>query len=78
MITKKRAIAKSLSYRLVCSTETFFVSYAVARLVISPSKTAGIIAGALFCIKLVTYYLHERLWCKIKWGLELDKLKNIG
>jgi len=73
MITRKRAIAKSLSYRLVCSTETFLVSYAVACLALNPSKTAGIIAGALFCIKLVTYYLHERLWCKVKWGLEINK-----
>jgi len=58
----KKTILKSLTYRLVCSTETFLVSFGVAQLMVEPTKQAGIVTGLLFCIKLVTYCIHEKFW----------------
>lgn len=69
MITRARSIVKSLSYRVVCSTETFLASFTLAHFIYEPSQLAGILTTFLFCLKLFTYYLHERVWNKIKWGI---------
>jgi len=58
----KRTILKSITYRLICSTETLFISFGVARLMIEPSKQAWAITGILFCLKMVTYCVHEKVW----------------
>lgn len=68
MSTKKRAILKSLTYRIICTTETFLVTFAVAWCIVSPSRIAAITTGILLFIKILTYYAHERVWEKINWG----------
>jgi uncharacterized membrane protein len=66
METNIRSIVKSLSYRIFGSIVTFLISYMITgKIVISAS-----IGGADFISKIVLYYLHERSWSKIKWGLK--------
>lgn len=60
----KRSLAKALTYRFICTTETFIVSW-----IITGSMTAGgLISAILFFIKIGTYFAHERLWETVKWG----------
>ena len=59
----KRSLAKALTYRVICTLETFTVSW----LIIGDLTTGGIITTTLFFIKILTYFGHERVWETIKW-----------
>jgi len=67
-ISKKRSLTKTLTYRVICTTETYLTILAVAWFIGDPSKIAAIAAGILLFTKIGTYYFHERVWAKIKWG----------
>ena len=63
-VSRKRSIAKSLTYRVVCTTETFLFAWLLTGRV----WVASGLAGALLLIKTVTFYLHERAWDRTDWG----------
>jgi uncharacterized membrane protein len=66
MVSYKRHIAKTISYRIVSSGVGFLFMYIA---------TGSYKVGALFSIaeliyKPIQYYIHERVWYKyIKFGL---------
>lgn len=61
----RRSIAKSVTWRSMASLDTFLVSFIITgRIVI-----AGSIAGAEILTKLALYYLHERVWAVVPYGL---------
>jgi uncharacterized membrane protein len=72
-VSKKRHLAKTISYRLV-STLVGFTIMLVA--------TGSVKIGAAFGIaellyKPIQYYIHERVWYKyINFGLEKDEKKH--
>ena len=54
----KRHIAKSISWRIVGTLDTFFLSY-----LLTGSFAFGLSISCVdFFSKLINYYLHERLW----------------
>jgi uncharacterized membrane protein len=62
--TRKRSIAKTISWRALGSLDTMLLGY-----IFTGSLTlAGSIASAEVLTKVVLYYLHERGWAHIKWG----------
>jgi uncharacterized membrane protein len=62
--SKKRSIAKTISWRVLGSLDTMLLGY-----IFTGSITlAGSIASAEVLTKVVLYYLHERGWAHIKWG----------
>jgi uncharacterized membrane protein len=61
-----RSIAKALSWRALGSIDTFVLSFIIT----GNFVWAGSIASAEVVTKMVLYYLHERGWSHIKWGLE--------
>ena len=63
-ITRRRSIAKSISWRMVGSLDTFVLGYVVT----GEPKVGAIIAGAEVITKMALYYVHERAWAHIKWG----------
>ena len=69
MVTKKRHIAKALTWRLIGSILTSITIYFVSG-DINISLGAGI---ADSIIKIFAYYCHERLWYQTKWGVDNDK-----
>jgi uncharacterized membrane protein len=69
-ISKRRSLIKALLYRIVCTTETYIAIYIVAWFIHDPNKIAAIAAGVLFFVKILSYYLYERLWSKIEWGIK--------
>jgi uncharacterized membrane protein len=60
----QRSILKALSWRMVATATTMIIIYYV-----SGSLDWALIGGAFdIILKLVLYYLHERLWTNIQWG----------
>ena len=65
-------MAKALSWRVVASVITFLLVYAFTGTLL---LSVGV--GAFdFVVKLVLYYLHERLWGGIGWGLTEAPVKE--
>jgi len=64
MSSKKRAIAKSVTWRITASITTMIIVYFMTGSLILVASI-----GALeILLKMLVYYAHERSWDKIKWG----------
>ncbi len=64
METKRRSLAKALSWRLFATMIT-----ATVALIITGKITVALEIGALdTSVKLLVYYGHERLWLHIPYG----------
>jgi uncharacterized membrane protein len=62
--TQARSIAKAISYRLLGSSVTGLIFFALTG---KGSLSVG--AGALdMCVKIFAYFVHERLWNHIGFG----------
>lgn len=59
-----RSLVKTISWRITGSGATFTISYIVSG--------NFIIAGSIAVVQLISntilYFIHERIWNKIKWG----------
>jgi uncharacterized membrane protein len=69
----QRSILKTITYRVFASgamfVAIFIYSHEYQSLSIAESiGNAGFIAVVEFLIKLVIYYIHERIWSGIRWG----------
>jgi len=62
---RSRALAKTLVYRTLMVLITVLVALLVTG-DLAAALNIGLIANA---IKTVTYYLHERAWDRISWGV---------
>lgn len=62
-----RSIIKGISWRIIATIDTVFVVYIVTYFLLDkPSIESAIKIGAAeFLIKLVIYYIHERIWLKV-------------
>jgi uncharacterized membrane protein len=69
-VSKKRHVAKTISYRVISTAIGFGVVWAV-----SGSLKVGTAFGiAELVYKPIQYYIHERVWYKwIKYGLTSKK-----
>ena len=64
MESHARSIAKAVSYRVLGSASTVLILYALSR-----DIPMSLGAGALdTVVKIVMYFLHERLWARISFG----------
>ena len=63
---KIRSLVKTLSWRTIATTDTILIAR-----IITGSWTVGFgIAGIEGVTKMVLYYIHERGWSTLDWGLE--------
>ena len=63
---KKRSLVKTLTWRVLATTDTIIIAR-----IITGSWTVGFgIASIEVVTKMVLYYLHERGWAALDWGLE--------
>lgn len=63
--TKKRTITRMVTYRITAWLFTILWTYMFTGNI---SNATGF-ATALHILLSIDYYIHERLWLKIKWGL---------
>jgi len=64
--TRQRTLARMLTYRLTAWLFTIFWTY----LFTGDISSATGFATALHIALSIDYYIHERVWLKIKWGLK--------
>lgn len=64
MNSKKRSLAKTITYRLISSGIGFLVVWALSGNV----KASAMFSIAELIYKPLQYYIHERVWQRIKWG----------
>jgi uncharacterized membrane protein len=57
-----RAVWKTLTWRVVGSTSTFLISYIVT----GQAFIATSIAVAQMIANTILYYIHERIWDRVK------------
>ena len=65
--SKKRSLAKTITWRVIATTDTFILAW----LFTSDEVIAASIAGLEVVTKLILYYVHERGWSALEWGQEL-------
>ena len=67
MVSYKRHIAKTISWRIIGTVDTIILSG-----IITGSWTTGLAIGGVEVItKMILYFLHERAWYKFsKFGLK--------
>ncbi len=68
-VQRKRHIVKAITWRIIASFTTFFIAWGV---------TGDIKAGLTFgiidvVVKFVLYYLHERVWYRSKFGVDINE-----
>lgn len=61
---KKRSIAKTVSWRIIASVTTGLIAFFFTQQFL---LSVGI-GSAEGIIKLIIFYIHERVWNKITWG----------
>jgi uncharacterized membrane protein len=62
--TQSRSLAKTVSWRITGTIDTFIIS----AIVTGKFTVAGSIAVTELFTKVLLYYYHERIWAKISWG----------
>jgi len=70
MVSYKRHIAKTISWRIIGTLDTILLSW-----IITGSWKLGLSIGGVEVItKMILYFFHERLWYKFsKFGLKTNK-----
>lgn len=70
MVSYKRHILKTITWRIVGTIDTMILS----ALITGSIKVGMAIGGVEVITKMVLYYLHERVWYKYSdFGLEKNK-----
>lgn len=62
-----RTIVKSISWRAIATLDTIIIAW----LVTGKIKFALSIGGIEVVTKMVIYYIHERIWNRIKFGRKI-------
>jgi len=69
---KIRSLAKGFSWRIIATLTTFFLAIVVFHEDPNVLMKAGTVAALEFLLKLIIYYLHERAWLSVKWGINKE------
>lgn len=66
MVERKRHLAKAITYRVFGSTATAVIAY-VATGHAGIGAAVGVVDSL---VKIGGYYIHERIWYRIRWGVK--------
>lgn len=69
IVSVKRHIAKTITWRVVASATTFLLALAFFGNDAAAVQKASGIAAAETVIKMLLYYGHERAWYRLSWGV---------
>lgn len=66
LITYKRHVMKTITWRLIGTIDTIIIGW-----IISGDPFIGLKIGSIEVItKMILYFLHERIWYKMKFGIK--------
>lgn len=63
---RRRHFMKAVTYRSTATALTMLLAY----LATGDFMVALMVAPADFVLKLLLFYLHERVWSRVKWGIK--------
>lgn len=66
METKKRTLAKTLTFRIFATVTTMLIVYLLTK---NLAVMSAVGAFEIFSKSLI-YYVHERTWDNISWGIK--------
>lgn len=66
--THGRSLTKGVSWRAVGTLDTMFIAYVITGVPLN----AVTIGGFEVFTKVALFYLHERIWGKVRWGRIMD------
>jgi uncharacterized membrane protein len=66
MENARRSLVKAISWRIVGTVDTFVLTFIVTGKLV----WAASVSALELCTKVLLFWLHERIWNKIKWGRE--------
>ena len=69
IVSKNRHILKTITWRIIASTDTLLIGWALT----GSWKVGSSIASIEILTKLILYYFHERLWYNTKFLTENEK-----
>lgn len=73
-----RSLLKGISWRVIATTDTVLVALLITCLFGQCSlENALKIGAAEFLLKLIVYYVHERIWQRFQNGVNVSKLQTI-
>ena len=68
-VDRKRHILKTITWRIIGTIDTIVIGW-----LISGNYKIGLSIGGIEVVsKMILYYLHERAWYKIDFGVKRDK-----
>ena len=74
IVSKKRHLAKTISYRLIST----LVGFSVMLVATGSIKVGAAFGIAELLYKPIQYYIHERIWYKyVNYGLEKGEKKHL-
>ena len=83
-LSRKRHIAKTITWRIVGSIDTWVIGYIIIKYFSEGEQTnikaieaASYIAGLELITKTIFYYFHERIWYGLNWIIDNQKLRHI-
>jgi uncharacterized membrane protein len=64
--TRKRSVVKSIVWRIICIVVAIFTTF-----FLTGRWDLALALGTLYnAITMILYYFHERIWNRIKWGMQ--------
>ncbi|MDY6931983.1 MAG: DUF2061 domain-containing protein [Halobacteriota archaeon] len=64
-VSRSRSFAKTITWRIIATLTTMILVY-----FFTGELTLAIVVGSWELVaKLIIYYLHERAWTHIRWGI---------
>jgi uncharacterized membrane protein len=80
-LERKRHIAKTITWRIVGSVDTWLISWILIQFFGENPQEAVEAASYIASLELITktilYYLHERVWYNLNWITDNQKLRHI-
>ena len=70
--TRKRVLAKTFAWRIIAT----LTGAAIAGILTGEIETAGWFILIEFPLKMGFYYLHERAWENVKWGVNANTVEG--
>ena len=65
-LDKKRHLFKAITWRMIGTLDTLFLGWIIS----GSFKVGAAIGGAEVITKMFLYYMHERIWYRIPFGVK--------
>ncbi|MAG28419.1 hypothetical protein CMI47_23070 [Candidatus Pacearchaeota archaeon] len=65
-LDKKRHLFKAITWRMIGTLDTLFLGWIIS----GSFRVGAAIGGAEVITKMILYYMHERLWYRVPFGVK--------